>query len=308
MPNDLDAVLPALLEEIRLAYDAEAPDWMALGDAKRAWTHGDVEAIEAFLLRLVGDARWEARAAVAEVLRYLVGPGPREPGPQPVSRALEHACVLVAMAQTETDARVRVAILGAFVDLKNDVGDALTAAFVCRFAGDSDARAREAVAAALGANVCAQAIATLIALTRDDDAHVRDGACFALGHLLGSPGLPEGILDSDAIREALAARLDDPNDEVREEAATGLALRGDARGIDRMEALLAAFDAHGVTERVLMTASEAPSPRYVAALEAIVRECPELRSAVDALDACRAVRARPTCVRLGTSGVGVLPG
>lgn len=296
----IEAALRALIDAVRAAYEAAGEDgalWQAVYDAKARLLEADVHAIEAAMVTLTRDPRWEARATAVQVLRYLVPPSEgRVWSPVPVPRALERACLVVAMAQTETDPRVRCSIVCAFVDLKADVGAALTTAFVCRFAHDPEVDVRSAVVSALSGIDTTEAIATLIALSRDPNDHVRDWACFGLGHQLGSPGMPGGVVDTDEIREALAARLDDPDGEASEEAATGLALRGDVRGVERMLELLARFDEDGITERVLMTASEAPDARYLPALEAIVEARPELRSAVEALDDCRAVRPRPTCV------------
>ena len=64
-------------------------------------------------------------------------------------------------------------------------------------------------------------LAALIALSADPEAAVRDWATFALGTLAEQ--------DSPALRDALAARLDDPDEDTRLEAIHGLALRGDDR-------------------------------------------------------------------------------
>jgi HEAT repeat protein len=55
----------------------------------------------------------------------------------------------------------------------------------------------------------------LAKLTADEDEEVRDWATFGLGVL--------GDIDTVEIREALAARLSDANDDAREEAVVGLA-------------------------------------------------------------------------------------
>jgi len=53
---------------------------------------------------------------------------------------------------------------------------------------------------------------------------VRDWATFALGMLASE--------DSEQLRDALAARLGDPDPETRLEAVHGLALRGDQRAVE----------------------------------------------------------------------------
>jgi HEAT repeat protein len=93
--------------------------------------------------------------------------------------------------------------------------------------GHADDAVRFAVAVALPAltdsdEPAADVAAALITLTRDPDPQVRDWATFGLGTQLDADG-PE-------IREALAARLDDPCGDVGEEAVMGLVQRGDPRG------------------------------------------------------------------------------
>ncbi|WP_433614321.1 HEAT repeat domain-containing protein [Dactylosporangium sp. CA-139114] len=89
-----------------------------------------------------------------------------------------------------------------------------------------DAGVRRAVAQALP-SVLGEAppddtIHALILLSADRDNDVRDWACFALGTQLSE-------LDSTTVRNALAARLDDPHDDTRCEALLGLARRRDTR-------------------------------------------------------------------------------
>jgi len=62
----------------------------------------------------------------------------------------------------------------------------------------------------------------LVELTTDPEGLVRAGALFTLA---------EGGIDGPEIRQAMAARLSDENDEARLQAAAGLALLGDPRGI-----------------------------------------------------------------------------
>lgn len=284
LPDEIELRIAGLIEAIA----SEDGDVLA---ARRPLLFGDPSRVEPRVRALADDPRWEARAAVAEVLRYLVGPVTSAP-PRPIPGAVERATFLAERLAQERDPRVRRALLAAFVDLREDVGRDVARPIACRGAGDPDPDVRASAAAVLGGDPDPMAIDTLVLLSTDPDGTVRDGACFALGHLLGSPRMPGGIEDSDRIREALAARLDDPDDEAREEAATGLALRGDERGIDRVVALLAGFDEEGVSERVLATAAEAPDARYLAALEHVVRERPDLRTAVEALEECRAVVPR----------------
>jgi hypothetical protein len=63
----------------------------------------------------------------------------------------------------------------------------------------------------------------MIKLTRDPSGEVRNWACFALG--------TQTTADSEPIRAALAARLEDRHRECRAEAVLGLALRRDDRAV-----------------------------------------------------------------------------
>lgn len=81
------------------------------------------------------------------------------------------------------------------------------------------ATVRLGVMTALSGHEDEVAINGLIRLTSDSDDEVRDWATFSLGQQIET--------DTNAIREALAARLSDDNPDVRVEAIAGLAKRGD---------------------------------------------------------------------------------
>lgn len=68
------------------------------------------------------------------------------------------------------------------------------------------------------------AVNALINLSRDEELQVRDWATFALGSQID--------LDSSEIRNALLSRLDDCDDQTRNEALVGLARRKDLRVIE----------------------------------------------------------------------------
>jgi HEAT repeat protein len=94
-----------------------------------------------------------------------------------------------------------------------------------------DQRVRFAVTFALG---CfpnhPQSVQGLLKLSSDVDADVRDWAVFGLA--------VQGDTDSTEIREALLRCLDDPNEDVREEAAVGLGKRQDRRLIPKLRTML----------------------------------------------------------------------
>ncbi len=139
----------------------------------------------------------------------------------------ESAAALVGMTAREQDPGVLEAVAHAFGHLGEVYGlDELVA-----LAGHADARVREASAIALAGRAHQRAVDTLIRLSRDDERDVRDWATFALGMLASE--------DSEQLRDALAARLADPDPETRLEAVHGLALRGDRRAVEPALELLA---------------------------------------------------------------------
>ena len=76
-----------------------------------------------------------------------------------------------------------------------------------------------------------RAIEALIDLTNDEDVPVRDWATFALGSQIE--------VNTLELREALVARLSDPDEDTRGEAIVGLARRGDRRVLPALHETLA---------------------------------------------------------------------
>lgn len=114
---------------------------------------------------------------------------------------------------------------------------------ILRHAGHPDAAVRHRVALALCGLVPgdhAEAVATLIALSGDAAREVRDWSTTALAEL---------DADTPEIREALAARIEDPDADTAAEAARGLAIRQDPHAEGVLVRLLADGDpespAHG---------------------------------------------------------------
>jgi HEAT repeat protein len=70
-------------------------------------------------------------------------------------------------------------------------------------------------------------VATLIQLSTDKAASVRDWATFGLGSQID--------VNSPSIRKALADRLDDPDLDTRTEALMGLARRKDPRALEMLK-------------------------------------------------------------------------
>ncbi len=122
---------------------------------------------------------------------------------------------------------------------------------------------RCALAYALGGRTDDVSVDTEIRLSTDEDVDCRNWATFAIGALLE--------LDSPAIREALAARLKDADDEVRGEAIGGLAKRQDERAV---EAILRAFEQPDVMPLAIEAAEAMPRREFIAGLKRLRDEHP----------------------------------
>jgi len=152
-----------------------------------------------------------------------------------------------------------------------------TAAIV-PLASHPSAEVRYAVTFALGGREDALAQTTLIQLTVDSVARVRDWATFGIGIL--------GELDGPEIRAALVARLTDDDDDVRGEAMHGLAERGDARAVPFILEELK-------QDKFLCVAVEAaaklPDSSFLVHLEQALEANPEDDALKLAVERCRAV-------------------
>jgi len=165
----------------------------------------------------------------------------------------ESVRILLDMLISERDASVLQSIFIAF----SHIGDAAAIDPAIHFASHDDADVRHAVVMALTSNDDGRAIPTLIELTQDPVAEVRDWATFALG-------TRREELDTVELREALAARLSDSDEYVRGEALVGLARRKDARAIPALQTELARSD---VNYLALEAAELAADPRLLHQLE-----------------------------------------
>lgn len=105
---------------------------------------------------------------------------------------------------------------------------------VTTFSTHPEPEVRHAAVLALTGHETPLAIDCLILLSKDADANVRNWATFAIGTQIE--------LDTSDIRNALADRLDDPDDDTRGEALIGLARRKDERVIDALKQELSSDD------------------------------------------------------------------
>jgi len=139
--------------------------------------------------------------------------------------------LLLDLAAWERDPTVIASLCHAFGHLH----DPATIDTVRLWADHLDENVRFGVVHGLSGYEDNRAIETLIQLSDDNDSDVRDWATFGLGTQIEA--------DTPAIRDALRARLDDPDDDTRMEALAGLARRCDPGVIEALRVLLADTDA-----------------------------------------------------------------
>jgi HEAT repeat protein len=130
---------------------------------------------------------------------------------------------LRGMLKADEEADVLRAVLVAL----SHQADAEAIPSVIGFSSYPDPWGRHGVVLALTGHEAPLAVGGLVSLSTDPDPLVRDWATFGLGTQLE--------LDTPQIRDALAARLDDPDDDTRAEAQVGLARRKDRRVIDPLK-------------------------------------------------------------------------
>jgi methionyl-tRNA formyltransferase len=227
-----DRELSEVLERARVEWADRDDEWQPHVCALAA--RGTREVLDA-MVELGADPDAANRELAAYVLGQLGTSAPALPA--------EQDAALRAMAERESDPQVLSAIACAFGHLGAPHGQA----WLLGQREHADPDVREAVAFALGGRPGDDTVAALIDLSADDSTGVRDWATFALGTLARE--------DSAELRDALAARLDDPDEETRLEAVHGLAVRGDRRADDTARDLLAAHsddDAESVWTRHLL--------------------------------------------------------
>ena len=212
--------------------------------------------------RLARHARRAGGAAAARGRRRRARPQRRRVRGRPARRAAAHAARGVRdAARGDGGARARPGRPGRHRRGVRAPRPALGNRAAARARHHADGAVRDAVASALAGRGDPRATAALIELSADADARVRDWATFALGTLAAE--------DSAALRDALAARLDDADAETRIEAVHGLALRGDLRAVEPALAILAAgepggsrWTRHALSESAIRLAALTGDPRF----------------------------------------------
>lgn len=168
------------------------------------------------------------------------------------------------------------------------LSDPKIACYVSRFSTHRNLGVRCGVACALGGDGSPLAIKTLIKLTEDKYAQVRDWATFGIGDLMEK--------DSSEIREALFRRVKDRSIDTRNEAMVGLAKRKDPRAI---ELVLKALREKSPRVYALIAAREFAHPVFLPELKKHWNglkshrnlDCWEMELR-DALKACRPARRK----------------
>lgn len=229
-------------------------------------------------LELVRDPRPRMREMACFVLGQVVDPPPIEgerwPAPCP-----DGVPVLLELLQSDPDEEVRASAAAALGHQRIPS----TIPELCRAALDPSEQIRFDVAAALGsfggwiwedpeaAPYQDQVCQTLLRLMDDPDDDVRDWATF---------GMHQGGHDTPEVRARFWKALDDPNLDVRGEAAEGLALLGDPDLLQRLEDLLRNDPDPRLLPAVLHAAGrwrsmgeegEEPHPYITSAIEALQR-------------------------------------
>ncbi len=138
--------------------------------------------------------------------------------------------LLVGLLDHETDEEVIALVCIAFGRNPN----ARVVEPLVRLKGHQSALVREAVAHGLLTQKDDLAVQTMIELSNDQCAEVRNWATFGLSRQID--------LDTPEIREVLLQRVDDDEAEIRGEALIGLAERGDERVIEPLIRELRAID------------------------------------------------------------------
>jgi len=229
--------------------DEWAPHLAALG-----W-RGTPDVLEA-LAPLADDPDPRARSVAAYVAGQLGAPVRTLPA--------ESAALLEEMGEREGHPSVLAVIAEAFGHL----GEPWGLSWLLRLRRHPDSGVRDGVVSALAGRSNPLATNALIELSSDPDPAIRDWATFALGALA-----PQ---DSPALRDALAARLEDTDPEARIEAVHGLALRGDERAVEPALALLAAgepggtrWTRHALEEAAIRLAAMSGDRRFAPYLPAL---------------------------------------
>ncbi|MFD7895967.1 ankyrin repeat domain-containing protein [Streptomyces sp. NPDC059743] len=235
-----------LAERALSCGDPGRDDWVESVSA--LWLRGDEETFEAAAAWCASEEplRQALGADVLARLGAVDGASPFTERAVPLLRELSRQAVEPEL--------VRAVVVGL-----GQHADPASLPEILRHTGHPDTGVRRRTALALTGLVPGDhrdGVWALILLSRDADASVRDRAVLALADV---------DADTREIREALAARLNDPDAETAARAARGLAVRQDPRAVDALARILTDEDPDGYARETAVDAV-----RYV-------REGPERR-------------------------------
>jgi HEAT repeat protein len=186
-----------------------------------------------------------------------------EPGTSPAESTFAVASGGVLLALLEDDEEEPAVLSSAAVGLGH-LRDERAIDRLVALASHPSADVRASVVHGLMGYDDDRAVSALIQLSGDAEGPVRDWATFALGVQIDR--------DTAEVRDALAARLDDDNEDASAEAIRGLARRRDERALDA--ALAASEDGGGpnVDEALVLLGASTGDPRLLPYLERLAAE------------------------------------
>jgi HEAT repeat protein len=246
-----DDLLHDLVAEATREEEDEEAYWRSVSRLQR----GEAERVWGLLEPLVDHPDPRVRTIVPDVLRFLGGPK------RPLSdRTVELFRRMLLREQPPS-------VLSAIGCALGELGHVTSVELMAPFASHPDPAVRSAVVASLLRQRDPVAIETLIMLSRDERDDVRDWATFGLGSQVGPTDFDrandDDVVDTPALRDALAARLDDPHVDTRCAAIVGLAMRRDPRVLPLLTEEIASGPRHSL---VLEAARWMASPELCAGL------------------------------------------
>jgi HEAT repeat protein len=259
-----EALLAHAVEEATRSEEDDDGYWAAV-----AWFRKKgAEQVWALVAPLVRSPVPQVRALVPDTLRYFA--------PHPLRE--ETVDLLATMLAAEASPLVLESIAGAFVDLRHPRAAELLPALLSHTHPGVRSAAIHGLLTVTGPST----VPLFVRASTDDDADVRNWSTFGLRMLLGDVG-DDDVIDTEEVRNALAARLGDEDDEIRAEAILALATRRDARALPALQRELRDWPQW---DHCIEAARHFGSPELYPLLTRLLHRYPEeeghLRSAIDA--------------------------
>ena len=208
------------------------------------------------------------RSLVPDTLRYFKTHSLRE----------ETVALLAQMLGTEASPVVLASIAGAFVDLSHERATELLPPLLTHI----DASVRHAAVHGMLTVAGPGTVRYFVQASTDPDKDVRNWATLGLRQTLGEPGDADA-LDTEEVRNALAARLVDEEAEIRAEALLALATRRDERALEPLKHELRHWpEWDHCLEAAEHMGSADLFPLLTALLQQYPEEEPALRAAIEA--------------------------